>query len=397
MAVNSLQETPMGERVHIGIFGAANSGKSSLVNALSGQDIALVSSVAGTTTDPVYKPMELLPVGPVVFIDTAGFDDTGTLGNIRVNKTREVLDKIDVAVLVFSAGRSDIQEELRWMKELSARKVKTICVFNKSDLSANIPDELKALSPLPVSAVNNTGIEELKKRLIEIIGRDTELSSITGHLVNAGDSVLLVAPQDIQAPKGRLILPQVQTIRDLLDLKALVTVVTTDQMVPALSALKHPPKLIIADSQVFPFVYENKPEQSMLTSFSVLMARYKGDIHTYLEGVKAVDRLKETDRVLILEACTHNPLDGDIGRKKIPALLRKRVGKGLQIDVISGPVLPENLSAYSLAVQCGACMFNRRYVLSRISRLVSAGVSVTNYGILLAKLSGILDKIDCGV
>lgn len=397
MAVNSLQETPMGERVHIGIFGAANSGKSSLVNALSGQDIALVSSVAGTTTDPVYKPMELLPVGPVVFIDTAGFDDTGTLGNIRVNKTREVLDKIDVAVLVFSAGRSDIQEELRWMKELSARKVKTICVFNKSDLSANIPDELKALSPLPVSAVNNTGIEELKKRLIEIIGRDTELSSITGHLVNAGDSVLLVAPQDIQAPKGRLILPQVQTIRDLLDLKALVTVVTTDQMVPALSALKHPPKLIIADSQVFPFVYENKPEQSMLTSFSVLMARYKGDIHTYLEGVKAVDRLKETDRVLILEACTHNPLDGDIGRKKIPALLRKRVGKGLQIDVISGPALPENLSTYSLAVQCGACMFNRRYVLSRISRLVSAGVSVTNYGILLAKLSGILDKIDCGV
>ena len=397
MAVNSLQETPMGERVHIGIFGAANSGKSSLVNALSGQDIALVSSVAGTTTDPVYKPMELLPVGPVVFIDTAGFDDTGTLGNIRVNKTREVLDKIDVAVLVFSAGRSDIQEELRWMKELSARKVKTICVFNKSDLSANIPDELKALSPLPVSAVNNTGIEELKKRLIEIIGRDTELSSITGHLVNAGDSVLLVAPQDIQAPKGRLILPQVQTIRDLLDLKALVTVVTTDQMVPALSALKHPPKLIIADSQVFPFVYEHKPEQSMLTSFSVLMARYKGDIHTYLEGVKAVDRLKETDRVLILEACTHNPLDGDIGRKKIPALLRKRVGKGLQIDVISCPVLPENLSAYSLAVQCGACMFNRRYVLSRISRLVSAGVSVTNYGILLAKLSGILDKIDCGV
>lgn len=397
MAVNSLQETPMGERVHIGIFGAANSGKSSLVNALSGQDIALVSSVAGTTTDPVYKPMELLPVGPVVFIDTAGFDDTGTLGNIRVNKTREVLDKIDVAVLVFSAGRSDIQEELRWMKELSARKVKTICVFNKSDLSANIPDELKALSPLPVSAVNNTGIEELKKRLIEIIGRDTELSSITGHLVNAGDSVLLVAPQDIQAPKGRLILPQVQTIRDLLDLKALVTVVTTDQMVPALSALKHPPKLIIADSQVFPFVYEHKPEQSMLTSFSVLMARYKGDIHTYLEGVKAVDRLKETDRVLILEACTHNPLDGDIGRKKIPALLRKRVGKGLQIDVISGPALPENLSTYSLAVQCGACMFNRRYVLSRISRLVSAGVSVTNYGILLAKLSGILDKIDCGV
>ena len=397
MAVNSLQETPMGERVHIGIFGAANSGKSSLVNALSGQDIALVSSVAGTTTDPVYKPMELLPVGQVVFIDTAGFDDTGTLGNIRVNKTREVLDKIDVAVLVFSAGRSDIQEELRWMKELSARKVKTICVFNKSDLSANIPDELKALSPLPVSAVNNTGIEELKKRLIEIIGRDTELSSITGHLVNAGDSVLLVAPQDIQAPKGRLILPQVQTIRDLLDLKALVTVVTTDQMVPALSALKHPPKLIIADSQVFPFVYEHKPEQSMLTSFSVLMARYKGDIHTYLEGVKAVDRLKETDRVLILEACTHNPLDGDIGRKKIPALLRKRVGKGLQIDVISGPALPENLSTYSLAVQCGACMFNRRYVLSRISRLVSAGVSVTNYGILLAKLSGILDKIDCGV
>lgn len=397
MAVNSLQETPMGERVHIGIFGAANSGKSSLVNALSGQDIALVSSVAGTTTDPVYKPMELLPVGPVVFIDTAGFDDTGTLGNIRVNKTREVLDKIDVAVLVFSAGRSDIQEELRWMKELSARKVKTICVFNKSDLSANIPDELKALSPLPVSAVNNTGIEELKKRLIEIIGRDTELSSITGHLVNAGDSVLLVAPQDIQAPKGRLILPQVQTIRDLLDLKALVTVVTTDQMVPALSTLKHPPKLIIADSQVFPFVYENKPEQSMLTSFSVLMARYKGDIHTYLEGVKAVDRLKETDRVLILEACTHNPLDGDIGREKIPALLRKRVGKGLQIDVVSGPALPENLSTYSLAVQCGACMFNRRYVLSRISRLVSAGVSVTNYGILLAKLSGILDKIDCGV
>ena len=395
MAVNSLQQTPMAERVHIGIFGAANSGKSSLINAISGQKIALVSDVAGTTTDPVYKPMELLPIGPCLFIDTAGFDDTGKLGKIRVQKTREILDKIDTAIMVFSADRTRHDEEFQWLEELRRKQIKTICVYNKTELAPEIPEDLKKLSPLPVSTVRQTGIQELKQKLIDVIGQDAELPSITGHLVQKGDSVLLIAPQDIQAPKGRLILPQVQTIRDLLDLKAVVTIVTTDQMEQALEQMKEPPKLIITDSQVFPYVYEHKPPQSILTSFSVLMARYKGDIHAYLEGAKALDTLRESDKVLILEACSHNPLDGDIGRIKIPGLLRKRVGEGLQVDVVSGPSLPEDLSRYHMAVQCGACMFNRRYVLSRIAKFAEAGVPVTNYGILLEKLGGILYKIDC--
>ncbi|MDF2567930.1 MAG: small GTP-binding protein [Oscillospiraceae bacterium] len=393
MPVNRLTQTPMAERIHIGIFGSTNSGKSSLINAISDQEIALVSSVAGTTTDPVYKAMELHPIGPCVFIDTAGFDDVGELGKMRIEKTKALLDKIDVAMMIFSPDKTNFDYEFEWLKILEKSETPVLCVYNKSDVNANIPEEILQKNPVVVSAKNKKGINELKKQLVELVGKDFELPSITGHLVGEGDSVLLVAPQDIQAPKGRLILPQVQILRDLLDLKAIVTVITTDKLEQTLAAYKEPPKLIITDSQVFSYVYERTPKESQLTSFSVLMARYKGDIDEYIDGSDAIQKLSPTDKVLVLEACTHNPLDGDIGRIQIPNMLRKKISKDLQVDVVSGAQIPENLGDYSLVIHCGGCMFNRRYVLSRIAKCKELGVPITNYGIFIAKMGGILENI----
>lgn len=394
MSVNSLNQTPNASRIHIGIFGRRNSGKSSLINALTNQNTALVSDVAGTTTDPVYKSIELHPIGPCVLIDTAGFDDEGALGMMRVEKTQEILDKTDLAVMVIAAGQTDFSFEEKWAAEFKARKKPILIAVNKADLSPQLPAWAENFSHVIISAREHTGIDLLKSAIVKAIPQSLELSSLTAHLIGENDSVLLVMPQDIQAPKGRLILPQVQTIRDLLDQKAIVTSVTTDKLEQALSIMKEPPKLIITDSQVFSYVYERCPKESMLTSFSVLLARYKGDIDEFVKGAEQIEKLTEEDSVLILEACSHNPMDGDIGRIKIPAMLRKKAGENIRIDIRSGNDIPKDLSPYSLVIHCGGCMFNRAHVLSRVALCQEQNVPITNYGIFIAKVSGILDKIE---
>ena len=391
----SLNNTPRAIRLHIGLYGKRNVGKSSLVNAVTGQSIAVVSDVPGTTTDPVYKAMELHGIGPVVFIDTAGLDDTGELGKLRVAKTREASRKTDVALLVLTAA-PDVEAE--WVADLARRGVPVIAVINKADtlgdlegLRAEVRTRLR-LEPLVVSALTGAGVETIREAIITELP-DDEPVSITGALAEPGDLVLLVMPQDIQAPRGRLILPQVQTLRDLLDKKCLVMSCTTDQLGPTLAALVRPPKLIITDSQVFATVYAMKPPESLLTSFSVLFASYKGDIQAFVDGAEGIGRLTSESRVLIAESCTHAPLEEDIGRVKIPALLRKRFGDTLQVDMLSGPGLIEDMGSYDLVIHCGGCMFNRRHVLSRIDEAQTLGVPITNYGITIAYLSGILDKI----
>lgn len=391
--MQTLNQTPSASRLHIGIFGRRNSGKSSLINALTNQQTALVSEVAGTTTDPVQKAIELHPIGPCVLIDTAGFDDEGELGQMRIQRTEQMLSKTDLAILVITTEQTDFSMEQDWINQLKEKQIPVLIAINKIDIKQSIPDWVSRYPHCAVSALQKQGIDTLKQQIIQSAPKNFELASITAHLVGENDLVLLVMPQDIQAPKGRLILPQVQTTRDLLDNRAIVVSVTTDKLISALQLLKCPPKLIITDSQVFHYVYEHCPKESMLTSFSVLMARYKGDIDAFLEGAKAIDKLSEQDKVLILEACSHNPLDGDIGRIKIPALLRKKVGQNLSIEVRSGNDIPEDLTPYSLVVHCGSCMFNRAYVLSRTAICKQQQVPITNYGILIAKLGGILDKI----
>lgn len=393
-----LTNTPAANRLHIAIFGRRNSGKSSLINAITGQDIALTSAVAGTTTDPVYKAMEIHGIGACMLIDTAGFDDVGELGALRVSKTKDVIDKTDIAVIVFTS--IDFSFETEWIDAFKTRGCPIVAVVNKTDILQNT-DALTAqieaqlhITPICVSAKERTGITDLLESLIRALPEDYEKDSLVGSLAKTGDSVLLVMPQDIQAPKGRLILPQVQTIRDLLDKKCVVTCVTTDQLDTALAGMKKPPALIITDSQVFPIVYEKKPSESKLTSFSILMAASKGDINVFAEGAAAIDALTENSRVLIAEACTHAPLEEDIGRVKLPRLLRKKAGERLSVDIVSGVDFPEDLSTYDLIIHCGGCMFNRRYVLSRVRRAQAQNVPMTNYGVALAKLSGILDKVE---
>lgn len=395
---NNLNETPSANRLHIGFFGKRNSGKSSLINAFTGQGVSIVSDVAGTTTDPVYKPMELNGIGACVLIDTAGFDDEGELGKIRVEKTRLAAEKTDVAVIVFSD--MNIEQELYWYNSFKSKKTPVIAVINKADIIDDkdalmelIKKETKQ-TPLVVSAKTGENVKKLKELAVRLAPSDFGAVSITEGLCGDGDSVLLVMPQDIQAPTGRLILPQVQTIRDLLDKKCLVTCVTTDLLQKALDSFKQPPKLIITDSQVFKTVWDIKPKESMLTSFSVLFAAYKGDLPYYIEGAKAIDSLSENSRVLIAECCTHAPMDEDIGRVKLPRMLRQRFGQGLSVDVVGGTDYPEDLSPYDLVIQCGACMFNRKYVLSRIDRAKNQKIPMTNYGVAIAHLCGILDKID---
>lgn len=393
-----LQDTPRSNRIHIGIFGKRNSGKSSLINALTNQNIAIVSDLAGTTTDPVYKSMEIHGLGPCVLIDTAGFDDVGEIGELRVTKTRKLLEKIDMAILVFSGEAAE--EELLWLEDLKKRRIATVPVLNKIDLLSDVEGPRKkiqeqcGLPVIPVSALTKDGIDELRRALIRALPADYESESITAGLAGEGDLVLLVMPQDIQAPKGRLILPQVQVMRELLDKKCIIVSVTTDRLDAALAGLKKPPELIITDSQVFKKVYDKKPKESRLTSFSVLMAGYKGDLAYFVESARAIENLTEESKVLIAEACTHAPLAEDIGREKIPAMLRKRVGPGLRVDVVSGVDFPEELSGYDLIIHCGGCMFNRRYVLSRVEKARAAHVPMSNYGVVIAYLAGILDRID---
>lgn len=393
-----MNETPRSERLHIGLFGKRNSGKSSLINALTGQEVAVVSPVSGTTTDPVYKAMELPGIGPSVFIDTAGFDDEGALGELRVKKTMQVIERTDIALMVCTD--ESIDEELFWSERLKEKQIPVIWIINKSDLLPQAETLLRHLEkkcgqvPLLVSASTQKGMEDIRRAISNKLPDETMNQGIVGKLVHENDTVMLVMPQDKQAPKGRLILPQVQTIRELLDRKCLVLSCTTEQIDSMLQALKSPPKLIITDSQVFQTVYEKKPKESKLTSFSVLFAQYKGDIDYYIEGANAIGNLTENSRVLIAEACTHAPLTEDIGRVKIPAMLRKKIGAGLTIDFVSGTDFPEDLHAYQLIIHCGACMFNRKYVLNRISGARSQDIPMTNYGVAIAYLTGILNKID---
>ena len=394
----SLQQTPRANRLHIGIFGRRNAGKSSLINALTRQEIALVSPVAGTTADPVYKSMEIHGIGPVVFVDTAGFDDQGDLGKLRVEKTRETVEKIDVALVVFADP--DISLELSWIKLFQKNGTPVITVVNKVDVRTDAEEiaaavhQQSGLMPILASALEGTGMEEIRNELRRSIPEDYDAISIIGSLAGPGDTVLLVMPQDIQAPKGRLILPQVQTLRELLDRKCIVTCVTTDQMAAALAALVLPPHLIITDSQVFRQVYEKKPAESKLTSFSILFANYKGDLAYFAESASAIESLTESSRVLIAEACTHAPVGEDIGREQLPRLLKKRIGPGLQVDLVSGKDFPKDLSPYDLIIHCGACMFNRKLVLSRVEQAKIKRIPMTNYGVVLAYLNGILDQID---
>lgn len=396
--MSDLNSTPKSDRLHIAIFGKRNSGKSSLINAITNQNTAIVSDTAGTTADPVYKAMEINPLGACVLIDTAGFDDVGALGALRVQRTRDVINSADIAVMVFAD--LDFSYEKEWIDELKKRNIPVLAVVNKTDILHNA-DEIAArvkaefaLSPVMVSAKTHVGADKIKDALVYLVPESFSANSIARHLAGENDVVLLIMPQDIQAPKGRLILPQVQTIRDLLDGHAIVVSCTTDCMENALAALKEPPKLIITDSQVFDKVYAVKPESSLLTSFSVLFARHKGDIDEFVRGAEAIDSLTESDRVLIAEACTHAPLSEDIGRVKLPRMLKKRVGEGLDVDVVAGNAFPDDLSPYSLIIHCGACMFNRRYVMSRIEKAREAGVPITNYGVAIAKMNGILDKIE---
>lgn len=393
----SFNETPGGSRLHIGFFGRTNSGKSSLVNAFAKQEISIVADVAGTTTDPVSKAMELHPLGPCVLIDTAGFDDESGLGEVRVEKTKLAAEKTDLAVLLFSDEDMDV--ELEWYRYFRQRKIPVVCVVNKSDLrpdtagiQAQIEQETGEI-PVLVSAKTGRGMEEVLEAFIRLIPENHGEKLITGGLVGEGDLVLLVMPQDIQAPKGRLILPQVQTLRELLDLKCQIMCVTAEQLTQALAKLVEPPKLIITDSQVFGEVYQRKPAESMLTSFSVLFAAYKGDISCYVRGAEKLDALTGHSRVLIAECCTHAPLSEDIGRVKIPRMLKKRYGESLEVEIVSGTDFPENVTGYDLIIQCGACMFNRTYVMSRIGRAAGQGVPITNYGVAIAHLTGILDRI----
>ena len=393
----SLNNTPSANRLHIALFGRRNSGKSSLINALTGQDIALVSDIPGTTTDPVNKAMELHGIGPCVIIDTPGFDDEGTLGEMRIERTLRAIERTDIALLF--CNENNLQEEKIWMEQLRTKNIPVILLLNKADIRENASaiathiEQTLHQKPIVISAKEKQGMEDIRLAILEKLPQDFEQASITGDLVSENDLVLLVMPQDIQAPKGRLILPQVQTMRELLDKKCLVMSCTTDKLPQTLKALAYPPKLIITDSQVFKTVYEQKPKESLLTSFSVLMAGYKGDIRQFIEGASAIDRLTDSSRVLIAEACAHAPMTEDIGRVKIPRLLRKKIGEGLQIDMVSGNDFPKDLSMYDLIIHCGACMFNRKHVMNRLESASAQQVPMTNYGITLAHLMGILDKI----
>ncbi len=391
-----MNSTPNSNRTHITILGRRNVGKSSLINAMTKQDVSLVSDVLGTTTDPVQKTIEIYPIGACLIIDTAGIDDSGELGAKRVEKTKEVLDKTDVAILCFNDEITTFETEM--VSLLKNKNIPFLAVVTKCDeqdgqpLLADIKTRFK-VDGLPVSVKTGDNILAISEKLNDITASNDEKLGIVTDYVCPEDVVMLIMPQDIQAPKGRLILPQVQTIRDLLDHKCITVCVTKDNFVQSLKTLVAPPKLIITDSQIFDYVYQNKPPESRLTSFSVLFAIHKGDIAFFLEGAKKIDTLTEDCKVLIAEACSHNALDGDIGRIKIPNMLRKKIGSGLQIDIVSGKTFPQDLTQYDMIIHCGACMFTKKYVMSRVDRATEQGIPMTNYGIAIAKLTGILDKI----
>ena len=392
--------TPRGLRLHIGIFGRRNVGKSSLLNAITRQDVSIVSPMAGTTTDPVEKPMELLPLGPVLFIDTAGIDDAGALGTQRVERTRRVFDRVDVAVIVAAGGEGGgwgaFEDGL--LAEFQQRRVPTLVVFNKTDL-APPPAAVRArlfeqgVRTVPTVASRGDGVAEVRAALVRLAPEDfINTPAIVGDLVPPGELVVLVVPIDKEAPKGRLILPQVQTIRDLLDNDAYCLVVKERELRDALAGLKRPPALVVTDSQAFLKVAADTPPDVPLTSFSILFARFKGDLVELVRGATAIDRLRPGDRVLVAEACSHHPIGEDIGRVKIPRWLTQYVGGALEFTTMSGHDFPPDLAAYRLVVHCGACVQNRREMLTRILRCRAAGVPITNYGLTIAYSLGIFER-----
>ena len=397
-----IQATPRGSRLHIGFYGRRNSGKSSLINLVTDQQTALVSDHAGTTTDPVIKSMELLPLGAVAVIDTAGLDDEGDLGRLRISRTMEMMDRTDLALLIVSAADADDTTlEIGWLEELGKWKIPIIGVLNQidrigQDKAETIRSDLEAGLGIPFTAVSANERKyraELLSAIIKNAPTDFESSTLVGDIFNRGDAVVLVAPQDIQAPKGRLILPQVQVIRDILDNGGLALTATMDQFPRLLDSLKEPPALVITDSQVFPQVNSLLPGDVPLTSFSIVMARNKGDLATFVRGARAIDGLKESDKILVAEACTHAPLEEDIGREKIPRWLRERVGSGLTVDISTGLDFPANLKEYSLILHCGGCMFTRKQLMSRLIKADAENIPITNYGVAIAKINGILERV----
>lgn len=392
-----MQNTPKALRLQIGIFGKRNVGKSSLLNAITRQAVSIVSDTPGTTTDPVEKPMEMLPLGPVLFIDTAGIDDSGALGAMRVEKTRKIFERADLAILVAEAsGWNDFEETL--LKEFTDRKIPSVVVFNKSDISVPSGDLSGRLSKLGIISVQTVakdggGITELRQAMIKTIPEESLAPrTIIGDLIPPGELAMLVVPIDLEAPKGRLILPQVQTIRDVLDNDSYCMVVKERELKAALERLKSPPSIVVTDSQAFLKVSGDVPDNIRLTSFSILFARLKGELSVFVKGALAIDGLKAGDKVLIAEACAHHPIGDDIGRVKIPRWLTQYCGGKLEITHVQGADFPEDISPYKLIIHCGGCTFNRRQMLSRILKCSEAGIPLTNYGIAIAFSLGIMER-----
>lgn len=385
-----LNEVSSGERIHIGFFGMRNAGKSSLVNAFTGQKLSVVSDVKGTTTDPVKKAMELLPLGPVVIIDTPGIDDEGTLGEMRVQKAKEILSKTDIAILVCDAvrGISDADEEL--IKIFSEKKIPYVIAFNKSDLLSDKKESRD--NTVYVSALTGENIDRLKNTVAALSKEKGEKRYIVSDLINEGDMVVLVTPIDESAPKGRLILPQQQTIRDILDKGGIALTVQTNQLESALNSLKEKPRMVITDSQAFDKVSKIVPEDIPLTSFSILFARYKGELKSLVDGADALDKLSDGDKVLISEGCTHHRQCNDIGTVKMPGWIKEYTGKDIAFEFTSGGEFTEDLSAYALVVHCGGCMLNEREMKSRQEKAMSEAVPMVNYGMAIAKMNGILKR-----
>ncbi|HHX69757.1 MAG TPA: [FeFe] hydrogenase H-cluster maturation GTPase HydF [Gallicola sp.] len=389
-----METTARSNRKYIGLIGRRNVGKSTIINLLTGQETSIVSDFAGTTTDNVQKNMELHGVGPVVFVDTAGYDDIGEIGQLRVEKTKRVLNKLDIALLIIEDELTDF--DIKWVNLLKEYKIDFIPILNKDDIFSYSKDKIKEMENILEKNILIFGKNKNKNIIIEELENKLAVKkekTITGSLVNKNSLVMLVMPQDKEAPKGRLILPQVQTIRELIDKNAITIVVDLEEMEESLKYLNKAPDLIITDSKVFEEVYKLKPEKSLLTSFSVLFAALKGDIDYFVKSANTIDKLTDNSKILIAEACTHPPITEDIGTVRIPNMIRKKYGKNIEFDFVRGDDFPKDLRKYDLVIHCGACMFNEKHVQSRLNQAKKQNIPLTNYGVTIAKIKGILNKV----